>query len=747
MKSRFSRRWVTAIFSLLLLGTAAAPTAAQAAGLMTPTTGGSTLTLEEQHVEVVVESGFSVTSVEQRFSNPHAQDLEAMYRFPIPRGAAVGEFTYWIDGQPVHAEVLERQAARQLYEAEKQAGRESALVEQDGYRNFDIVVYPVRANSDVRVRLVYLQETAIDHSVGRYAYPLENGGTDEEGDAFWSRNEQVESAFSFRMHIRSGYPVDAVRVPNGQAVVNDLGNGEWEVLIDSVAGHGASTGQGLDDAALRDINDEERVITPDLIERLPSSPATARGHSHGPAFLQAENLLTESAPRLMNPVVATRNQPAAWALDKDIIVYWRLAEDLPGAVDLVSYREPGAAEGSFLLTITPGIDLAPITEGRDWLFVLDTSGSMSGKFRALADGVSQTIQALKSGDRFRIVTFSDKARSLTPGFVDVTQDSVRDALASIRALRSDGGTNLFDGLSTALRSLDNDRTSAVILVTDGVANIGPRKMARFLDLLEPYDVRLFTAVMGNQANRPLLEGLTRHSDGFAIEVSNEDDLAGLVRQIVSKVTHQSMHDVDIKIDGVDVRDMKPAKFRRVYRGEQLVLSGRYRGAGTAEMTLDVDISGERQRYRSGLSFAAEDTTYPELERLVAFANIRALQAEQDVVGDTPELQRAITDIALESGLVTPYTSLVVVRDEVFAAEGIERTNEARVDKERAARSARANTSVPNTRQDSSSPSFTAPRATTSNSGGGSLGLWLLVVFGALVATRCVLTLQERKNRH
>jgi len=158
----------------------------------------------------------------------------------------------------------------------------------------------------------------------------------------------VEAAFSFRMRIRSGYPIDAVRVPNGQAVINDLGNGEWEVLIDSSTGNGASTGDGLDDASLR-----------------------------------------------------------------DIIVYWRLAKDLPGAVDLVTYRKPGATQGSFMLTITPGVDLAPITEGRDWLFVLDTSGSMAGKFHTLADGVSKTIQALKTGDRFRVITFSDKARSLS----------------------------------------------------------------------------------------------------------------------------------------------------------------------------------------------------------------------------------------------------------------------------------------------------------------------------------------------
>ena len=80
--------------------------------------------------------------VEQVFANPHGTDLEAIYSFPVPEKAAVGEFTYWIDGLPVTGEVLEKQQAREIYQQEKQAGRETALTEQDSYRTFDIAVYP-----------------------------------------------------------------------------------------------------------------------------------------------------------------------------------------------------------------------------------------------------------------------------------------------------------------------------------------------------------------------------------------------------------------------------------------------------------------------------------------------------------------------------------------------------------------------------------------------------------------------------
>ena len=92
-------------------------TPAFAAGLLTPT--GSKLPpleIREHHVDVVIEDGYAITTVLQVFANPHAEDLEAVYSFPVPEKAAVGEFTFWIDGEAVTGEVLEKQRAREIYE-------------------------------------------------------------------------------------------------------------------------------------------------------------------------------------------------------------------------------------------------------------------------------------------------------------------------------------------------------------------------------------------------------------------------------------------------------------------------------------------------------------------------------------------------------------------------------------------------------------------------------------------------------
>ena len=105
----------------------------------------------------------------------------------------------------------------------------------------------------------------------------------------------------------------------------------------------------------------------------------------------------------------------------------------------------------------------------------------------------------------------------------------------------------------------------------------------------------------------------------------------------------------------------------------------------------------------------------------------------DYLGDDSEYRSAIIDTAVNYGLVTDYTSMVVMRDEQFDARNIERKNRERRITETTAGSARDSQPVRNTRVDQSSPAFNAPRASHSGgSGGGSIGLGLAMLILLLV---------------
>lgn len=679
MKIWMSPRRFIALLVGLFLGTMA-----QAAGLLTPSDGSlPPLDLQSQKVTVVIEDGYAVTTVEQVFHNPHSRDLEAIYSFPVPEHGAVGEFTLWIDGKPVTGEVLEKQEARRVYEEEKKAGRDAGLTEKDSYKTFDISVAPVRAGQDTRTRLVYYQTTAVDTGIGRYVYPLEEGGVDEQKLAFWTANPKVTGSFSFDLHLKSGYPVDAVRVPGqGQAQVTQVGPGEWKVHL------------GSQNAA---------------------GPAPAEdSQSRAPAF---------------NP-----GQPggAAFTLDKDLVVYWRHQAGLPGTVDLVTYKPEAGKRGTFMLTITPGDDLKAITEGRDWVFVLDVSGSMQGKYATLADGVQRALGKLNANDRFRIVLFNDRPRELTQGYVNATPEAVKRYAGEVAGIQPSNGTNLYAGLELGLASVEADRTSAVILVTDGVANVGETAQKKFIELVKNKDARLFTFIMGNSANRPLLEALTRASGGFAISISNSDDIVGQLLAALGKVSHEALHGVAVKIDGIKTADLTPKEIGSLYRGQQLVILGHYWADGPAKVELSGRISGQPKTYRTQFAFPAQTKDNPELERLWAYAKIRDLQEEMEDFGEKADLKRAATDIALEYGLVTDYTSMVVLREDQFAARGIKRSNQARVGVEQAAQQQRAQAAPVSRRADAQQPMYSGSQA--SHSGGGALDGWTALALLVLVIT-------------
>jgi Ca-activated chloride channel family protein len=678
-KTMKSFKSIFPVIAILLMALIFSP-ASHAAGLLKPTnTDLAPLEIREHHVHVVIEDGYAITTIDQVFANLSAVDLEAIYSFPVPEKAAVGEFTYWIDGQPVTGEVLEKQQAREVYESEKQAGRETALAEQDSYRTFDIAVYPVKATQDVRTRLTYIQPVHIDSSIGRYVYPLEEGGVDEQRLAFWTYQEAVTERFSFELEFRSSWPVDEFRLPqHPQAEIRMVSDQEWLVSMSNEAD--------------------------------PAEEGAAAGPTSGDVH----------------------------RLVQDIVVYWRQAQGLPGAVEMIAHREQADGRGTFMLTVTPGDDLAPITKGRDWVFVLDHSGSMEGKYRSLVEGVNRGLASLNPEDRFRIVLFNKQAWEITSGFEHATAENVQHHIGRLGSQLPNSGTNLYAGLELGMDSLDADRASALILVTDGVANLGYTEKKDFLDLLENQDVRLFSFVMGNSANRPLLESMAGVSNGFAMNVSNSDDIAGKLLEATSRLTHEAMHDVELRIDGVKVGDLTPERIGSLYRGQQLIVFGHYWTAGEAQVSITGRVAGEGRAYSTQFAFPETATLHPEVERLWAFAKIEDLQNRLDYFGEGADIEQAIADLAVENGLVTDYTSMIVLREERFNELGINRFNRARVEQEQLARQERAVQAVRSNRVDRNQPMYSGSRASHGN-GSGALGPWMLLLLLPLLARRLVVS--------
>jgi len=647
----------------------------QAAGLLTPSDGSlPALDIQSHKVDVTIEDGYAITKIEQVFFNPHNQELEAIYSFPLPEKASAAEFTLWIDGKPITAEVLEKKQAEKIYEEEKAAGRDAGLAEKDSYKTFELKVAPVRAGQQTKIHFVYIQPVHIDTGLGRYVYPLEEGGVDEEKLAFWAANDKVTQDFEFNLLLKSAYPVDAVRLPNhAQAAATQLRPGEWAINMANNS-----------NMQLQDSEEETTANQAVVVQRL----------------------------------------------DKDIVVYWRHSQDLPGSVDLITHKADASGRGTFMMVVTPGDDLPKIEEGIDWVFVLDISGSMNGKYATLAEGVKQGLQKMRSNDRFRIILFNNSARELTSSYVNATAENVTHYIRQVEQTVPGGGTNLYAGLKDAIDALDSDRTAGIILVTDGVANVGETEEKKFLQLMTKTDVRLFTFVMGNSANRPMLQNLTKASNGFTQSVSNSDDIVGQILLATSKITHQALHGVEVNITGVKTADLTPEKIGSLYRGQQLIVFGHYWGSGMADVTIKGKISGTEKVYSTRFAFPETATENPEIERLWAFSSITDMQHQIDMFGEQADIKQAITDLAIEYGLVTDYTSMLVVSEERFKELGIERVNQKRLETEQAAQQNRASRPAQDRRVDQAKPISNSSAA--SLGAGGAMNIGLLFALSILM---------------
>jgi Ca-activated chloride channel homolog len=624
---------VTKLISSMLV---ASTLAAQGAGLLKPVGAADAgAHIKSHQVEVTLNNGFAQTVVDQVFGNKTDRDFEAIYSFPLPKQASLSEVSLWINGQEVIGEVIEKERARKIYEEQVEKGNDTALAEKNEYKSFDINVGRIRAGTDTRVRLVYYQPLDIDLNVGRYLYPLAEGGVDDERIAFWETDTVVHETFSFKLKLKSAFPVADVRMPGYDqlAQITKAGDAEtgeeYEVLLEQAEG-GAS-------------------------------------------------------------------------LDKDIVFYYRLDDSIPARVEIIPYKPSASEPGTFMTIITPAADLQRIQEGSDWLFVLDISGSMNGgKIQMLSKAVEKVLGRMNPNDRFKLITFNDRAHDLTGTFVQATPENVQQWIQNMQQVQANGGTALFAGLKMAYQSLDDDRTTGIILVTDGVCNVGPREHSAFLGLLKQYDIRLFTFVMGNSANQPLMERLAKDSGGFAMNISSADDIVGRMLQAKIKVLHQCMHDVELKFSGERVTGLTPSTFGNLYMGQQLIAFGRYNGSGKLNLTLSAKISGEQKQWNCSVNLPEIDTSNPELERLWALASIDEQMAEIRDTGETKKLRQHIIDLGTEYSLVTDYTSMIVLNDEAAENEGIQRRNYDRVQKERTAQQQRATQPARNHNQDNGS---------------------------------------------
>ena len=196
------------LLAALLLSLSGGINRASAAGMLVADGGfGGTLDIIEHSVAVTINNGIAVTHVNQVFKNRENRQIEALYTFPVPKGASVANFSMWINGKEMVGEVVEKKRAREIYNSYKQKKRDPGLLEQTDYKTFEMRIFPIAANAEQRVQISYYQELDFDHDWATWVYPLATS-TGKRPD------NRVKGRFSVSADIKSVVPIIQIESPS-----------------------------------------------------------------------------------------------------------------------------------------------------------------------------------------------------------------------------------------------------------------------------------------------------------------------------------------------------------------------------------------------------------------------------------------------------------------------------------------------------------------------------------------------------
>jgi Ca-activated chloride channel family protein len=114
---------------------------------------------------------------------------------------------------------------------------------------------------------------------------------------------------------------------------------------------------------------------------------------------------------------------------------------------------------------------------------------------------------------------------------------------------------------------------------------------------------------------------------------------------------------------VKVTKLYPNPLPDLFRGDQLVLAGRYSGDGEGDLTLDGTLNGQPKRMTQRVKFSTGESGNEFIAQLWALRRVGWLLDEVRLRGESKELRDEVVDLARRYAIVTPYTSYLIVEDE------------------------------------------------------------------------------------
>jgi len=349
--------------------------------------------------------------------------------------------------------------------------------------------------------------------------------------------------------------------------------------------------------------------------------------------------------------------------DRDLrIVFTTDSTSLSGEM---LFYETGV-QGYFMHIFSPSVeDLGTAALDKEIIFVIDKSGSMSGDKIAQVQRVFAGIIAdLPPGDYFNVIFFDSDVMVFRDMLMEANTETKADAANFVNALGAGGGTNINEALLTALGMFEPDleRVPIIVFLTDGEPTEGVKSTYVIRDNVKAANeagASIFTIVFGieDEENYDFLRALSLENSGVAEQLYHGNNAETEMNTFYNTISTPLITDMDFAYPRAS--DIVNTGYDTLFAGSDAIILARYQaGTGNIDSSIDaITRTGSRSFDKTFPVIPGSDNSF--VQKLWAHTKIRELMDRMVVEGETDELVSEITDLSLEFGFVTPYTSLFV----------------------------------------------------------------------------------------
>lgn len=563
-------------------------------------------------VSIVITGLTARVKVTQIFENEDNHWVEGRYVFPLPENAAVDRLTMKIGEQIIVGEIQEKQQARKTYEAAKISGRKASLVEQHRANIFSNSVTNIGPYDIIEIAIEYQQDIE---------YHKDRG-------------------FSIRFPMTITPRYEPTSILKESFTSSDLSNSK----------------DGVYNSA-----SQFRVVYPseeNYSNNPPKNNVSIRVQLD--AGFSLENLSSSSHSILQqqmseNSFQISLKSPYSKA-EKDFVLHWTPTSSAKPRAAIFNEKLDDENFVS-IMVLPPSLSQAEAKNiSREIIFVIDTSGSMSGESilqakQALEFGLS----TLSSQDRFNIIQFNSTTGKLFKQAVAASTTNLSQAYSYINRLRADGGTEMFTAIDTALYIQQPQHLlRQVIFLTDGAVS----NEAQLFELISKKldGSRLYTVGIGSAPNTFFMKKAALFGRGTFTYIADIKQAKDKMETLFESISSPQLTHINIDWPDRISSESWPQKIPDLYDGEPIWIK-----AKVSDLIGDVRISGRINNtlWQSDISLV-NPKEHSGISVLWAREKIESLMNQSFHGKITTTQQSEITALALKHHLVSRFTSLVAV---------------------------------------------------------------------------------------